>query len=131
METIEAQPPTLRTAADAARFFEARLADSARESLLVAHLDAGRRLIHLARETGSAGHVALPVRPIIADAIRFESAGLILAHFHPSGDAEPSDADIAATRKLQEMGAGLALRLHDHLIFAGGQCRSLRALGLL
>ena len=103
METIEAQPPTLRTAADAVRFVE----------------------------MGSADHVALPVRPIIADAIRFESAGLILAHFHPSGDAEPSDADIAATRTLQEMGAGLAFRLDDHLIFAGGQCRSLRAMGLL
>ena len=77
------------------------------------------------------GHVALPIRAIVADALRLDSAGLILAHCHPSGDPEPSAADIAATRRLSEMGAQLGLSLHDHLIFAGGECRSFRALGLL
>ena len=76
-------------------------------------------------------HIALPVRTIVADALRLESAGLILGHYHPSGDPEPSQADIAATRRLSEMGAELGLSLYDHLIFGGGECRSFRALGLL
>jgi DNA repair protein RadC len=124
--------PVLRTARDAARLFEWRFMDCDREKLLVAHLGPDRRLLWLFEEpVGEVGHVAIPVRAIIADAMRLDSCGLVLAHCHPSGDAEPSDADIAATRKLSEMGAELGLSLYDHLIFAGGECRSLRALGLL
>lgn len=127
-----AAAPIIRTAGDAARLFRARFRRRERETLLVAHLDGERRLLRLSEEAiGSVGHVALPIRAIVADALRLDSAGLILAHCHPSGDPEPSAADIAATRRLSEMGAQLGLSLHDHLIFAGGECRSFRALGLL
>ena len=57
--------------------------------------------------------------------------GWSIAHNHPSGDPSPSRADIEATRRLAEAAAALGIRLHDHLIFAGGDCRSFRALGLL
>ena len=131
MAPIDQPAPVLRTARDAARLFAPHFDQcGGRERLLVAHLSLDRALIHLTEEQGGAS-VAIPVRAIIADAIRLDSAGLVLAHCHPSGDPEPSAADIAATRKLGEMGAELGLSLHDHLIFAGGQCRSFRALGLL
>lgn len=127
-----AAPRIVRTARDAACLFEPRLAGRRREALLVAHLAGDRRLLRLTEEgRGETGQIALPVRSIIADAMRLESAGLILAHCHPSGEPEPSHADIVATRKLRELGAALGLTLHDHLIFAGGECRSFRALGLL
>ncbi|PWG01878.1 JAB domain-containing protein [Sphingosinicella humi] len=127
-----AAPRIVRTARDAACLFEPRLVGRRREALLIAHLAGERRLLRLTEEgRGEAGRIALPVRAIIADAMRLESAGLILAHCHPSGEPEPSHADIVATRKLRELGAALGLTLHDHLIFAGGECRSFRALGLL
>ena len=127
-----AAAPIIRTAGDAARLFRSRVGRQEREALLVAHLDGKRRLLNLSEEAiGGVGHVVVPVRAIVADALRLDSAGLILAHCHPSGDPEPSEADIAATRRLSEMGAQLGLSLYDHLIFAAGQCRSFRALGLL
>ena len=54
-----------------------------------------------------------------------------MAHNHPSGDPRPSRADIQATRRLAETADALDIRLHDHLIFAGTDCRSFRELGLL
>src|SRR3546814_8244172 len=61
-----AAAPIIRTAGDAARLFRARLCRRERETLIVAHLDAKRRLIRLSEETvGATGHVVLPVRAIV------------------------------------------------------------------
>jgi DNA repair protein RadC len=89
-------------------------------------------MLALDRQPGSAGDTAdLPLRQIIGAALAHGSQGLILAHNHPSGDASPSRADLDATRRLADTAASLGIRVHDHLIFAGRDCRSLRAMGLL
>ena len=59
------------------------------------------------------------------------SAGIVLAHNHPSGDARPSDSDCRATRRLATAAEALDCTLVDHLIFAGDDCTSLRRMGLL
>jgi hypothetical protein len=56
---------------------------------------------------------------------------VVLMHTHPSGIAEPSGADIEATRALARLLHPLGARLHDHLIWAGKSCFSFRAAGLL
>jgi DNA repair protein RadC len=72
------------------------------------------------------------VRKIIADAARFGSAGVLLAHNHPSGDPTPSAADCCATRTLARAAEAIDLTVVDHLIFAQRrQCQSLRRMGLL
>lgn len=122
----------IENARDAAALFAPMLAGCTREEVLVAHLDQGRGLIGFDRYGGgSSSAVDLPLRAIIAAAFRLGSAGLVIAHCHPSGDPLPSDADIAVTRKLAETAAALGIRLHDHLVLAGSECRSLRALGLI
>src|SRR5215218_6057090 len=85
---------------EAARAFFAGHFQLGRESLWIAHLDDDARCIHLAKVEGSAGEAELPVRSIMADALRHGSAGIVLAHNHPSGDPTPSDADRRATRRL-------------------------------
>jgi DNA repair protein RadC len=84
-----------------------------------------------ARRSGSRASIDLPVRRILEDALRLGSAGLVIAHNHPSGDAQPSRDDVESTRELADTAARLGIRLHDHLIFAGGDMCSLRSLGLL
>jgi DNA repair protein RadC len=124
----------IATATDAAELFGPLFAESAadRETLAVAHLDADRRVVDLTvLEPSAAGHVDLPVRRVIEDALRLGAQGLVIAHNHPSGDAQPSWDDVESTRELAETAARLGIRLHDHLIFAGGEVCSLRALGLL
>lgn len=126
------QPVAIRTAEDAAALFGPLLASGAHEKLLVAHLDARSRLLELVEaEEGGDIDVALPLRAIVGDALRLGSAGLILGHSHPSGNPEPSEADLDATRRLAQIAAWLDIRFHDHLIFAGKEWRSFRMLGLL
>jgi DNA repair protein RadC len=122
------------TASDAAALFGPLFADAAAagETLAVAHLDSERRLIGLVSvDAGARDHVDLPVRRILEDALRLGSAGLVLAHNHPSGDAQPSWDDVESTRELADTAARLGIRLYDHLIFAGEELCSLRSLGLL
>jgi DNA repair protein RadC len=120
----------LRTARE---FFAGCLADAdpARESLWVAHVDEESRCIHLSRHQGDENGASFPLRTIIADAAEHGSAGIILAHNHPSGDPQPSNSDCRATRRLASAAEALDCTVLDHLIFAGTECSSFRRLGLL
>ena len=122
----------IATARDAADLLGPLFADRPGEMLAVLHLDSDRRLIALDESpAGAADGVDLPIREIFRVALNRGAAGIIVAHNHPSGDAQPSRADVAATRRLAETGLTLGIVVHDHLIFAGGECRSFRDLGLL
>lgn len=125
-------PATLAGHHAARKFFASCFDEAGDEQLWVAHLDDAARCIHLSRHDGHHDAVGLPVRTIIADAARLGSAGVILAHNHPSGDATPSQVDCRATRTLAHAGEAMDLAVVDHLIFAkGGECRSFRRMGLL
>ncbi len=137
MKVQRAESPAILAGHDAARDFFAACfmgpAAAATEMLWVAHVDDQARCIHLGRYAeGHEGAVDLPVRKIIADAARFGSAGILLAHNHPSGDATPSSADCRATRTLARAAEAIDVTVVDHLIFARRrQCQSLRRMGLL
>lgn len=103
-----------------------------REQLQVAHLDRDNRLLGLQLRFGTEElQVALPIRAIVGEALRLRSAALILAHNHPSGDADPTAMDIDTTRKLVQAARPLGIEIRDHLIFAGEDTTSFRRLGLL
>jgi DNA repair protein RadC len=63
----------------------------------------------------STGTVADP-KLIFAAALKANACGIILAHNHPSGNLNPSQADIDLTRKMKEGGKLLEIQLLDHLI---------------
>jgi len=122
----------IATAKDAADLLAPLFVEGAEEKLVVLYLDSARRLIEVDEHpVGGADGTALPMRAIFAAGLRHGAEGLVIAHNHPSGNPEPSRADIEATRRLAEVAAALGIRLHDHLIFAGGECCSFRELGLL
>ena len=126
-------PLKLDGLAAAHTFFAGCLAeeDRRRETLWVAHVDDQSRCIHLSRHDGDEGSAQFPLREIIVDAAEHGSAGLILAHNHPGGDARPSDSDFRSTRRLAAAAEALDCTVLDHLIFGGGDCTSLRRLGYL
>jgi DNA repair protein RadC len=119
--------------AAARTFFAGCIADSdpQRESLWVAHVDDQSRCLHVSRHEGDESTVDFPLREIIKDAALHGSAGIVLAHNHPSGDARPSDRDCRATRRLAAAAEALDCTILDHLIFGGADCSSLRQLGYL
>ena len=134
MRYQRAEHPLKLDGLEAARGFFAGCfadADPRRESLWVAHVDDQARCLHLTRHDGDESGADFPLRSIIADAAVHGSAGLILAHNHPSGDARPSAADCRATRRLASAAEAIDCAMLDHLVFAGAECTSLRRMGLL
>lgn len=127
-----AETPVALLGVEATRsFFAPCFAHAICEQLWVAHVDSEARCIHLAKYGEGIDVVDLPMRAIIGDAIRFESAGILLAHNHLSGDPTPSRADKMATRSLALAGEAIDLTIVDHLVFAGGACSDFRRLGLI
>jgi DNA repair protein RadC len=126
-------PARLTVLAAAQTFFANCFADSdpGRERLWVAHLDDEARCMQLSFHDGGAMEVDVPVRDIIRDAALLGSAGVVLAHNHPSGDHRPSDGDCRATRKLALAAEAIDLTIVDHLVFGGDGCSSFRRMGLL
>lgn len=70
-------------------------------------------------------------REIVRRALAHNAAGLILAHNHPSGVAEPSQADRALTRHLIDALALVDVRVLDHFIVAGASSLSFMESGQL
>ncbi|WP_025146570.1 RadC family protein [Pedobacter jeongneungensis] len=64
---------------------------------------------------GMSGTIADP-KIIFAVALKACASGIILSHSHPSGESNPSEADIRLTRKLTEAGKLLDLPILDHII---------------
>lgn len=64
---------------------------------------------------GMSGTVADP-KLIFGAAIKAAACGMILAHNHPSGNLQPSQADIDLTKKLKEGGKLLEIQILDHII---------------
>lgn len=124
-------PRTIPDASVAAALF-APLAEGRSERAMVAYLADEARLLGLRLLPPGDGHeVVLPFRLIVAEALELGATGMVLAHNHPSGDARPSEADLAITRRLARTLSEVDVRLIDHLVLAGAETTSFRALGLL
>ena len=109
-----------------------RLAHEPVEHFMMLCLDNRNRLI--AEETLSRGTVdqtPVYVREVINTALKHHAKAVILVHNHPSGEREPSRADIDMTAELKAALALVTVTLHDHLIVAGQDVVSFKSLGLL
>jgi DNA repair protein RadC len=116
----------------AARALFSGLAEARNEIAAFAYLARDGRLLGMRHMQGEhADMVDIPVRWVVADALTFDAAAVVMAHNHPSGDPTPSTADRAATRRLLAALEPVEVRLIDHLIFARGGTASFRALGWL
>lgn len=75
---------------------------------------------------GTATETLVHPRDVFREVIRHGATRLIVAHNHPSGNVEPSPADMSLTRQLLEGAQLLAIPLLDHLILGHGNYYSLR-----
>lgn len=73
---------------------------------------------------------AVFVGAVFKEALRLNSASIIVAHQHPSGSPDPSPEDILITRQLVEAGRLLDVELLDSLVIGRGAWISLRERGL-
>ena len=107
-----------------------RLAARDHEVFTVLFLDNRHRVIEcLEMFRGTIDGASVHPREVVKEALQRNAAAVILCHNHPSGVAEPSQADELITRRLQDSLALIVVRLLDHLIVAGGEVVSLAERG--
>jgi DNA repair protein RadC len=111
-----------------------KLALGAREHevFVALYLDAQHRVLK-AEEIfrGTLTQTSVYPREVVKAALAANAAAVILAHNHPSGVAQPSQADELLTRNLREALALVDVKVLDHFIVAGNQCLSFAERGLL
>ncbi len=102
------------------------------ERVRVLYLNTQNRLIldhHVG--DGSVDEAAIHPREVIRRGLDIGATALILVHNHPSGNPQPSRADIQITTRIAEAGRLLGITVHDHVIIGRDGHVSLRAKGLL
>jgi DNA repair protein RadC len=113
-------------------YLRAHLRDEAREVFAVLFLDSRHRI--LAFEPlffGTIDSASVYPREVVKHCLRHNAAAVIVAHNHPSGVAEPSQADHRMTDRLRQALALVDIRLIDHIVVGASDCVSFSERGWL
>jgi DNA repair protein RadC len=124
--------PQLTSTATAAEYLAERLRNLSDEHFRILYLNRRNVLLEDALIAhGTVDSVRPPLRNIIANALRVNASGIIAAHNHPSGAAEPTESDRLLTEDLIAAARPLGLRLLDHVIVGEDATYSFADSGLL
>lgn len=123
----------LLTSPDLVRsYLSAQLRHQPREVFAVLFLDNQNRLITYEELFfGTIDGASVYPREVVRRALAHNSAAVILAHNHPSGVAEPSQADCRITQRLQAALDLIDVRVIDHMVVGDGEVISFAERGLL
>jgi DNA repair protein RadC len=124
--------PAIRSSKDAFAILHADLRDLSHEEFWVLTLNRANRVMNkvMVSKGGLAGTVA-DAKIIFQEALLGRAAAIIIAHNHPSGNLNPSQADREITKKLKNAGDFLDLPVLDHLIISEGGYFSFADEGLI
>lgn len=120
------KPVVVRTAQHAYEHLK-HMGTLQKEQLRGLYLNSRYQVIH--EEVVSVGSLTANIvhpREVFQPALEYGAVALIVAHNHPSGVAEPTDADVQVTAQLRQAGAILGIELLDHLIITEGAFASIQ-----
>lgn len=124
---VEDVRPIIQKPEDVFKIVGSEMKDLEQEVLKVLLLDSRNRLIKVEDVfKGSLNENVFSPREIFKLAFDYNAASIILVHNHPSGDAEPSDADIRMTKKIIRLGELLGVNVLDHLIVGDANFKSVK-----
>ncbi|EHQ1051628.1 DNA repair protein RadC [Salmonella enterica] len=115
------EPGAAFTSTQAARdWLRLRMAGLEREEFMVLYLDNQHRLItHETLFSGTVNRTEVHPREVVKSGLKHNAAAVIVAHCHPSGLAEPGQADRQITERLRQALNLVDIRLLDHLVVGG------------
>ncbi len=114
------------------RYLQAQLRDYPYEVFAALFLDNRHRVIAFEELfRGTIDGASVHPREVVRSALQHNAAALIFSHNHPSGIAEPSQADQHITRQLREALALVDIRVLDHIVIGDGTHCSLADRGLM
>ncbi|EMW2202643.1 DNA repair protein RadC [Enterobacter hormaechei] len=127
------EPGASFTSSNAVRdWLRLHLAPLEREALSVLWLDNQHRLIaHDTLFLGTINTITVHPREVVKAGLKHNAAAAVLAHNHPSGEAEPSKADQRITERLKQALGLVDIRLLDHLVVGGMEIISFSERGWL
>lgn len=133
---INLERPVLESPRASHTYLTARLAHLEHEEFHALFLDSRHRVIRAeSLFRGTIDGTSVHPREVVKRALQVNAAAAIFAHNHPSGVAEPSQADELITLRLREGLALVEIRVLDHIIVPGGMasghCTSLAERGLI
>jgi DNA repair protein RadC len=123
---------SLRSPEDTQTYLRLRMGELQAECFGCLYLDNRHRVLEL-RElfNGTIDGTSVYPRVVVQQALEVNAAAVILFHNHPSGVAEPSQADERITRRLKSALELIDVRVLDHFIVASGASVSMAARGLI
>jgi len=123
--------PQIKSPADAANLLMLEMGLLQQEQLRVMLLDTRNRVLATHKMyVGNLNTSVVRVGEIFREAIKANSAALIVVHNHPSGDPTPSPEDVAVTEQIVQAGRLLNIEVLDHLIIGQQRFVSLKERGL-
>lgn len=123
---------SIRSPADTERFLMARLRHLPHELFCCLYLDNRNRVLKFDELfRGTIDGTSVYPREVVKQALAVNAAAVILAHNHPSGVAEPSQADERITQRLKAALDLVDIRLLDHLVIGDGAIISLANRGMV
>ncbi|HMO56681.1 MAG TPA: DNA repair protein RadC [Roseiflexaceae bacterium] len=126
-----AERPQIRAPSDAAQLMQVEMSHLDQEHLRTICLDTKNRVQKVQTVyVGSLNASMVRIGEVFKEAIRLNSAAIIVVHNHPSGDPTPSPEDTLVTRQIVEAGKLLDIDVLDHLIIGAGRFVSMRERGL-
>ena len=121
----------IRSPSDVAQLLMVEMGHLDQEHLRVVCLDTKNRVQKIVTiYIGSLNSSLVRIGEIFKEAIRLNSAAIIIVHNHPSGDPTPSPDDVTVTRQIVEAGKLLDIDVLDHLVIGQGRFVSMRERGL-
>ena len=107
----------VKSSTEVAAYLIQHLKDLPYEVFAVVFLNRGNKIIHfeIISKGGITGTVADP-RIILKLALNHGATSIILSHNHPSGNLQPSHADIELTKKIKQAAEIMDIKLLDHII---------------
>jgi DNA repair protein RadC len=124
--------PRLVTPREVAQFLLPQFGAYPVERFGILLLDARLRLIRAQLlSSGSRDASLVHPREVFREATLSAASAIVLFHNHPSGDAAPSDEDLALTRRMVNAGHLMGIEIVDHVILADNQYASLKLMGRL
>ncbi|WP_159566837.1 RadC family protein [Budvicia diplopodorum] len=120
-----AKESSIRNPKKTQEYLQGLLSQRDREVFIVMFLDNQNRVLyHKEMFTGTFNCVEVHPREIVREALKSNAASVILAHNHPSGVAEPSQADRSVTDQVLKACSVLDIKVLDHIVIGCGECVS-------
>lgn len=111
------EKPVIRSSRDSFEYIYPEMADLNHEQFYVLYLNKSNRVIqHKIISAGGVSGTVADVKIILKHAVEMLASSIIAVHNHPSGNLNPSQADVDLTKKLREAAKILDVSLLDHLI---------------